>query len=87
MSLDNDADTLAVVCALGNATANGARTKVGEGIAGKVAQQREPLLIQGQVSVGRSGNQQRGVRAADPPRRAVRRAQPERVHGTGLYGV
>jgi hypothetical protein len=54
MLLANDADTLTVVCALGNATADGARAKLGEGIAGKVAQQREPLLIQGQVSVGRA---------------------------------
>jgi len=45
-----DPDTLEVVCEVGNAPARGARVKVGEGIAGRVAEEREPVLIRGTAS-------------------------------------
>lgn len=40
---------LVAVCSYGNERAKGARAKVGEGIAGRVAQDREPLLLIGGV--------------------------------------
>jgi len=53
MLLENN-DVLVVVCEVGNASARGARIKVGQGIAGRVAVDREPLLIQGNVSERRN---------------------------------
>ena len=41
------ADTLEVVCQVGNTSAEGATVKLGEGIAGRAALKREPLLVQG----------------------------------------
>ena len=41
---------LVVVCEVGNASARGARVKLGEGIAGRVAIEREPVLVQGTAS-------------------------------------
>jgi len=47
-------DDLVVVCEVGNASARGAHVKLGDGIAGKVAMEREPVLVQGTTS-GRRG--------------------------------
>jgi diguanylate cyclase (GGDEF)-like protein len=47
-------DSLVVVCQAGNSSAHGARTKLGQGIAGKVAKEREPVLINGTVSERRA---------------------------------
>jgi len=44
-----DEDELVAACVEGNADAEGARVKIGEGIAGRVAQSREPLLIDGRA--------------------------------------
>ncbi len=43
-------DDLVVVCEVGNASARGVRVKLGDGIAGRVATEREPLLVQGTAS-------------------------------------
>jgi signal transduction histidine kinase len=62
MLLDSP-DELRAVCVRGNSHAEGARLPVGEGIAGYVAQQREPLLIAGPASKERFKN----LVAQDPP--------------------
>src|SRR3954469_180042 len=49
-------DELRAVCVRGHSHAEGARLKVGESIAGHVAQQREPLLISGPASRERFKN-------------------------------
>jgi GAF domain-containing protein len=49
-----ESDSLVVVCEVGNASARGAHVKLGDGIAGRVALEREPVLIQGTAS-GRRG--------------------------------
>jgi K+-sensing histidine kinase KdpD len=56
-------DELRAVCVRGHAQAQGARQRLGEGIAGYVAQEREPLLISGQASKERFKN----LVAQDPP--------------------
>jgi len=43
-------DSLVVVCEVGNASARGARVKLGDGIAGRVAVEREPVLVQGKAT-------------------------------------
>lgn len=48
-------DDLVAVCAYGNEYAEGARVKVGEGIAGRVAEDREPLLLVGEVDESSGG--------------------------------
>ncbi len=55
MLLENP-EELRAVCVRGNSHAEGARLKVGESIAGYVAEQREPLLIAGQASRERFKN-------------------------------
>src|SRR3954469_4445596 len=55
MLLD-DPNELVAVCVRGHSHAEGARLKVGESIAGHVAQQREPLLISGPASRERFKN-------------------------------
>src|SRR3954468_13449977 len=62
MLLDSP-DELRAVCVRGNSHAEGAHLPVGEGIAGYVAQQREPLLIAGPASKERFKN----LVAQDPP--------------------
>src|SRR3954469_23228165 len=57
------ADELHAVCASGHAHAEGARQRLGEGIAGYVAQEREPLLIAGAASRERFKN----LVMQDPP--------------------
>ena len=52
--LFEEPDTLVVVCQVGNASAHGVRIKLGEGIAGRVAATREPVLINGKVSERRT---------------------------------
>lgn len=47
-------DTLAVVCAVGHGSVDRARTKVGEGLAGRVALARAPILVQGQAADGQA---------------------------------
>jgi two-component system sensor histidine kinase KdpD len=49
-------DELRAVCVRGHSRAQGATVRVGEGIAGYVAQEREPLLISGQASRDRFRN-------------------------------
>src|SRR5205807_290783 len=56
-------DQLRAVCVRGNERAKGATQRVGEGIAGYVAQQHEPLLIAGQASRERFRN----LIQQDPP--------------------
>ena len=56
MLLEEDSDELHAVCASGHAQAEGARQRLGEGIAGYVAQEREPLLIAGPASRERFKN-------------------------------
>src|SRR5947209_2816277 len=51
-----DPDELRAVCVRGHSHAEGARLKIGESIAGFVAQQREPLLISGPASRERFKN-------------------------------
>jgi diguanylate cyclase (GGDEF)-like protein len=46
-------DELRTVCSKGNSAARGARAKFDEGIAGRVASTREPLLINGVIDPGR----------------------------------
>jgi signal transduction histidine kinase len=46
-------DTLRVVAVAGNDDARDARVRLGEGIAGKVAQTREPMLVTGRVDAKR----------------------------------
>src|SRR6266480_788180 len=58
-----DPDELRAVCVRGNVDAEGARVRLGESIAGYVAQQREPLLIAGPASRERFKN----LVAQDPP--------------------
>lgn len=48
MLLEED-DELVVVCSYGNEQAEGARVRLGEGIAGRVAEEREALLLVGEV--------------------------------------
>lgn len=48
-----DADTLVVVCAVGNASTERDRIKLGQGFAGRVALQRAPILVQGVAADGR----------------------------------
>ena len=55
MLLENP-DELRAVCVRGNVHAEGARVRLGESIAGYVAQQREPLLIAGPASQERFKN-------------------------------
>jgi len=43
-------DQLVVVCRAGDVDDHGSRIELGEGIAGRVARDREPLLVQGSVS-------------------------------------
>ena len=62
MLLENP-DELRAVCVRGNDKARDARERVGEGIAGFVAEHREPLLISGAASKDRFRN----VIAQDPP--------------------
>jgi len=62
MLLENP-DELRAVCVRGNVHAEGARVRLGESIAGYVAQQREPLLIAGPASKERFKN----LVAQDPP--------------------
>jgi signal transduction histidine kinase len=50
------ADELRAVCVRGHSHAEGARLKIGESIAGYVAQEREPLLISGPASRERFKN-------------------------------
>src|SRR5438270_330001 len=61
--LRDNPDELRAVCVRGNRPAGAARLAVGEGIAGYVAQQREPLLIAGPASKERFKN----LVAQDPP--------------------
>src|SRR5207248_2312870 len=56
-------DELRAVCVRGNDKAHDARERVGEGIAGFVAEHREPLLISGAASKDRFRN----LVAHDPP--------------------
>jgi len=48
-------DRLRVLCQIGNEGAQDAVTRIGEGIAGEVADRREPLLINGRVEHRRRG--------------------------------
>src|SRR5436305_14814836 len=75
MLLEGD-DELRAVCVRGHSHAEGARLKVGESIAGYVAQEREPLLISGPASrvrfknlVLQDGPGGRGLPGALLPRR------------------
>jgi diguanylate cyclase (GGDEF)-like protein len=52
-------DELRTVCSKGESAARGARTKFGEGIAGRVASTREPLLINGVIDPGRRSRESR----------------------------
>ena len=52
--LVQDADTLSVVCTVGNDAAVGGQARIGHGIAGRVAAERQPLLIEGSVSKDRA---------------------------------
>jgi signal transduction histidine kinase len=54
--LMEEPDELRAVCVRGHSQAEGARQRVGEGIAGYVAQEREPLLIAGDASRERFKN-------------------------------
>jgi signal transduction histidine kinase len=53
-----DAEHLEVLSEQGNHAARGARVRMGEGVAGQVAERREPVLVSGQVAgdFGRSRN-------------------------------
>ena len=57
-------DELATVHAVGRSGARGARVRVGEGIAGRVAQTGEPLLIHGKLD---HGDEYLDDEAIDPP--------------------
>ena len=63
-----DDDKLEVLCEQGNAAARGARVRIGEGVAGQVAERREPVLISGRVT---SGVGYDGVPRAIPVQSAV----------------
>src|SRR4051812_13500295 len=54
--LMEEPDELRAVCVRGHLAAEGANVRLGEGIAGYVAQEREPLLIAGQASKERFKN-------------------------------
>ena len=63
-----DDDKLEVLCEQGNAAARGARMRIGEGVAGQVAERREPVLISGRVASGAGPD---GVPRAIPVQSAV----------------
>lgn len=55
MLLDGSSGTLHAVAVRGHDAASGASVRVGEGIAGRVAERREPTLIQGKVAQSPGG--------------------------------
>ena len=55
-------DELRTVCASGESAARGARLRFGEGIAGRVASTREPLLVSGIIAAERATVEPRGHR-------------------------
>jgi diguanylate cyclase (GGDEF)-like protein len=74
-------DELRTVCASGHSGARGARLRFGEGIAGRVANTREPLLITGIIDPNR---RLRGPEAHPPPTSSL---SVPLIHRDTLLGV
>jgi diguanylate cyclase (GGDEF)-like protein len=74
-------DELRTVCASGESAARGARVRFGEGIAGRVASSREPLLVTGVLESGRAA---RDAATVPPPQSSL---SVPLIHREVLLGV